>query len=75
MEKLIEYIASNLVDDPEVVKVDVVGKGHTMIYELRVAENDRGRVIGKEGVTIQSIRTLLKAAAASDQKPMLEIPD
>jgi uncharacterized protein len=74
VEELIAYIAQSLVDKPEAVEVRLVGSGHTVIYELRVADEDRGRVIGREGQTIDAIRTLLKAAAASDQKPMLEIP-
>jgi len=75
MKELIEYIARSLVDDPDSVDVRVVGQGKTVVYELRVADADKGRVIGREGQTIQAIRTLLKAAAASDQKPVLEIPD
>jgi uncharacterized protein len=74
MEELIAYIAQSLVDKPEAVEVRQVTSGHTVIYELRVSDDDRGRVIGREGQTIDAIRTLLKAAAASDQKPMLEIP-
>ncbi len=74
MEKLISYIAENLVDDPGQVEVRVIPGGKTVVYELQVAPDDRGRVIGREGQTIQAIRTLLKAAAASDQKPVLEIP-
>jgi len=74
MEELISYIAKSLVDNPQAVEVRKVDGGRTVVYELRVAEPDRGRVIGKHGETIQAIRTLLKAAAASDQKPVLEIP-
>jgi len=74
MEKLIAYIARNLVDYPEQVDVQKVPGGRTVVYELRVAEADRGRVIGREGQTIQAIRTLLKAATASDHKPVLEVP-
>ena len=72
MEELIAYIARSLVDHPEAVEVQKL-PGHALVYELRVAEEDRGRVIGREGQTIQAIRVLLKAAAASDEKPTLEI--
>lgn len=75
MEELIAYIAKSLVEQPETVEVRKVPGGRTVIYELRVAEKDRGRVIGREGQTIQAIRTLLNAASASDQKCVLEIPD
>ncbi|HUT54065.1 MAG TPA: KH domain-containing protein [bacterium] len=74
MEELIAYIARNLVDYPDQVEVRTVPGGRTVVYELRVAETDRGRVIGREGQTIQAIRTLLKAATASDHKPVLEVP-
>jgi predicted RNA-binding protein YlqC (UPF0109 family) len=74
MEELITYIAKSLVDRPDQVDVRKVPGRHAVIYELRVAEEDRGRVIGREGQTIQAIRTILKAATASDHKPILEIP-
>lgn len=74
MEDLIAYVARALVDDPDAVEVHQIEGGRTVVYELRVAESDRGRVIGKDGQTIQALRTLLKAAAASDEKPVLEIP-
>ena len=74
MEEFITYIARSLVDHPEAVEVRRVDGGHTVIYELRVDEQDRGRVIGREGQTIQALRTLLKAAAAAEQKPVLELP-
>jgi len=74
MDDLIAYIARSLVDLPEEVEVRRVPGGHTVVYELRVAEKDRGRVIGKDGQTIQAIRTILKAATASEQKPVLEVP-
>lgn len=74
IEELIRYLARALVDHPEAVEVMRSESGHSVVYELRVAEKDRGRVIGRDGQTIQAIRTLLKAAAASDQKPILEMP-
>jgi len=74
MEELITYIAKSLVDYPDQVEVRKIPGGHTVVYELRVAEADRGRVIGKNGQTIQAIRTILKAATASDYKPVLEVP-
>ena len=74
MEEMIAYIARSLVDHPDEVDVRCIGQGRTLVYELRVNDKDKGRVIGKDGRTIQALRTLLKAAAASDQKPVLEIP-
>lgn len=72
MEEMIAYIARSLVDHPEEVEVRRL-PGRALVFELSVAEEDRGRVIGREGQTVQAIRTLLKAAAASDEKPSLEI--
>jgi len=74
MIELITFVARSLVDHPEAVEVRQVESGRSTVYELRVAEADRGRVIGREGRTIQALRTLLKAAAASDERPVLEIP-
>lgn len=74
MEEFIDYVTKALVDNPDQVQVTSVGQGHTVVYELRMAESDRGRVIGREGQTVQALRTLLKAAAASEHKPVLEIP-
>jgi predicted RNA-binding protein YlqC (UPF0109 family) len=74
MEELLAFIARSLVDHPEAVEVRKIDGGRTVVYELRVHEADRGRVIGREGQTIQAMRILLKAAAASDHKPVLEIP-
>ena len=74
MEELISYMAKSLVDHPDQVEVQKIPGGRTVIYELRVAKDDRGRVIGRDGQTIQAMRTILKAATASEHKPVLEIP-
>ncbi|MFO8056497.1 MAG: KH domain-containing protein [bacterium] len=71
---LIAYVARSLVDKPEEVEVSRSQSDRSVVYELRVSEQDRGRVIGKEGQTIQALRLLIKAAAGSDEKPVLEIP-
>ncbi|MDR0316330.1 MAG: KH domain-containing protein [Treponema sp.] len=77
MEKdLVEYIAKSLVDDPSQVKVSVVEGEKSTILELRVAEEDIGKVIGKHGRIAKAIRTVLLAAAAKTGKHlMLEILD
>ncbi len=74
MLDLIAYVARALVDDPEAVEVNRSEGDRSVVYELRVAEGDRGRVIGKDGQTIQALRTLIKAAAGPDERPVLEIP-
>ena len=59
---LVLDLARKLVDRPEAVEV-VVRDGDTVLYELRVAPEDQGRIIGREGRTIRSLRTLVGAAA------------
>jgi len=68
MRSLVEQIAQALVDAPEEVKVTAVEDGEVTVLELHVAENDRGKVIGKQGRTAKSIRTLLGAASMKLKK-------
>ncbi len=62
MRALVEQIAKALVDEPEQVSVQAVDSEQATVLELRVAPNDLGKVIGKQGRTARSIRTLLGAA-------------
>jgi len=77
MEKdLIEYLAKSLVDDPTQVQVNIVEGEKSTILELRVAEKDIGKVIGKHGRIAKAIRTVLQAASARTGKhTVLEILD
>ena len=77
MEKdLIEYLAKSLVDDPSQVNVNIVEGEKSTILELRVAEGDIGKVIGKHGRIAKAIRTVLQAASArSGKHTVLEILD
>lgn len=61
--ELIATIARALVDDPDSVEVEEIQEGNGVTIELRVAKADIGKVIGKDGRTAQSMRTLLAAAA------------
>ena len=63
LKDLIATVAEALVDDPDAVEVDELEDDRGVIVELRVAPDDIGKVIGKEGRTAQSIRTLLAAAS------------
>ncbi len=73
---LIATVAEALVDDPDAVEVDEVDDDRGVIVELRVAQDDIGKVIGKEGRTAQSMRALLNAAAAKQGcRANLEIID
>jgi predicted RNA-binding protein YlqC (UPF0109 family) len=75
MEKdLVEYIVKSLVDDPASVEVTVIEGEKSTILELRVAEDDIGKVIGKHGRIAKAIRTVLQAATAkSGKRTVLEI--
>lgn len=74
MKALIEDIAKALVDKPEEVAVTEVDGERTTVYELRVANSDLGKVIGKQGKTARSIRTILSAAGTKlGKRCVLEI--
>lgn len=62
LSELVRYLASQLTDYPDAVEVSVQ-EGPQTLYELRVASEDQGRVIGREGRTIQALRVLVGAAA------------
>ena len=68
MKELIEQIVQAMVDNPEQIKISKIAGGHTTVYELRVAKNDLGKVIGKRGRNVTAIRTILTAAGATAQK-------
>ncbi len=74
MKDLIEYIARELVDQPDLVSVNEVEGSQTSVLELKVAKEDLGKVIGKQGRTARAMRTLLSAASAKIKKrTVLEI--
>ncbi len=74
MKELVKYIAQALVDYPEQVEVTEVVGNQTSVLELKVAKEDLGKIIGKQGRTARAIRTLLSAASAKIKKrTVLEI--
>jgi len=74
MNELIGFIAQQLVDRPEDVVVSKVEGSHTTVLELRVAKQDIGKVIGREGRTAQAMRTILSAVSTKARKrAVLEI--
>ncbi len=74
LKDLVEHIVKKLVDRPEAVEVSEISGEQATIIELRVAGEDLGKVIGKEGRTARSIRTLVHAAATKEKKrAVLEI--
>jgi len=74
MKELIEIIAKALVDDPDSVEVTEVEGEQTSVIELKVAKEDLGKVIGKQGRTARAMRTILSAASTKLRKrSVLEI--
>jgi uncharacterized protein len=74
MKELIKTIAQALVDNPDGVQVDEVKGEQTLVIELRVAKEDMGKVIGKEGRTAHAMRTILSAASMKfNKRAVLEI--
>ena len=71
MKELVEVIAKALVDDPESVVVNEREEKKTTVLEVRVAESDMGKVIGKQGRIAKAIRSVVKAAAAKDDKKVI----
>jgi predicted RNA-binding protein YlqC (UPF0109 family) len=68
VKELVEIIAKSLVDNPETVKVNEVFGEQSIILELKVAPEDMGKVIGKQGRIAKAIRTVVKAAAIKENK-------
>lgn len=74
MKELIEFIAKSLVENTDQVEVNEVQGDKTTIIELKVAKEEMGKVIGKQGKTARAIRVLLNATAAKiNKKAVLEI--
>ena len=74
MKELISFIVAKLVDQPDAVEVTEREEGDTIIVELRVAKEDLGKVIGKQGRTAKAMRSLLSAAAGKlEKRSRLEI--
>jgi predicted RNA-binding protein YlqC (UPF0109 family) len=63
MRELVEYLTQSLVSDPDAVSVEEVESGRVVVYEVTVAEDDVGKIIGRQGKVIRAIRTVVKAAA------------
>lgn len=63
MKELVEFIAKSLVESPEEVSVSVVEEENETVFQIKTAESDIGRIIGKQGRIIKAIRTVTKAAA------------
>ena len=74
MQELVEFVAKSLVDHPDKVEVKEIEGEKTTVIELKVAPEDLGKVIGRQGRTARAIRTLLAAVARkSNKRAVLEI--
>lgn len=74
LKELVTLIAQSLVDSPEKVEVKEIAGEQTAVLELKVAQEDLGKIIGKQGRTAKAIRTIISAAAAKMRKrAVLEI--
>ena len=74
MKELVEFLARHLVNRPDAVEVKETQGDTASVLELKVAQEDLGRIIGKQGRTAKSIRTILNAAASrTNRKVVLEI--
>ena len=72
MESLLAYLARALVDDPEQVSVESFEEDDgTLVLELRVADEDTGKVIGRGGRTVSALRTVVKAASVKQNRRVL----
>jgi predicted RNA-binding protein YlqC (UPF0109 family) len=68
LKELVEIIAKSLVDNPDMVQVNEIAGEQSIILELKVAQEDMGKVIGKQGRIAKAIRTVVKAAAIKENK-------
>lgn len=76
MKDLISFVAQSLVDQPDAVEVSEIDDGQSCVVELRVAKEDLGKVIGRQGRTARAMRTILSAASTKIHKrAVLEIID
>ncbi len=71
MKELVEVIAKSLVDQPEEVVVTETESDKSIVIELRVAQSDMGKVIGKQGRIAKAIRAVVKAAASKVEKKVI----
>jgi uncharacterized protein len=74
--ELVEYLARQLVDEPDAVRVEEVDDGDALVLRLHVAPEDIGKVIGRQGRIARALRAVIRAAAARERRRvLLEIVD
>ena len=76
MRELVEYLTRSLVSEPDAVNVEEVEAGRVLVYEVSVAEDDVGKIIGRGGRTVSSLRTVMRAVASSqDERVLVDVVD
>ena len=74
MKEFLDFVAKHLVDQPEHVVIDTEEKDEKLVFKLKVAQNDVGKIIGRSGKTASALRVLLRAVAAKEgKKEVLDI--
>ena len=68
MQEILKTIIENLVDDKTAVSINEIAGEQSIVFEVKVSENDIGKIIGKQGKIAQSIRTIMKAVASREHK-------
>ena len=68
MEEFLKIIISNLVENKDAIEINTIDKGKSVTFEVKVAQEDMGKVIGKQGRIAQSIRNVMKAVANKEHK-------
>lgn len=68
MKEILECIIKNLVDEKEAIEINEIAGTQSIVFEVKVSENDMGKIIGKQGRIAKSIRTLMKAVANKEHK-------
>jgi predicted RNA-binding protein YlqC (UPF0109 family) len=71
VRELVEYLTKSLVDEPDEVSVEEVDAGRVTVYEVTVAEDDVGKIIGRSGRTVNAVRAVVRAAAVRDGRRVL----
>lgn len=76
MAELLEWLARQLVDDPEAVRVETENREDAVVFHLQVAPDDVGKVIGRQGRIARALRSIVRASGArADRRFLLEIAD
>lgn len=73
IKELVEHVVKQLVSQPELAKITVIKKANASVLEIFVAQEDRGRVIGKEGQTIKALRSLIDVIIPSGKKVFIDL--